>query len=89
MNTIELYLISVSISIIWFDVLYIQTYIKKILGYKEHDFIKPFDCRYCTFHHLGLLVGLVYFLPSLEYIELIKYALINYALTNIITKQWD
>ena len=93
MSTIELYFISVTFSILYFDVLYLQTYIKKLLGYSEIDYIKPFDCRYCTFHHIGLIVGLCYFIPDIifhrEYTELIKYILINFSLTNIITKQWD
>lgn len=88
MNTIELYLISVTIAIVWFDILYVQSYIKKLLGYKEIDFIKPFDCRYCTFHHIGLITGLTYYLIQLDYEQALIYAVINYALTNIIIKLW-
>ena len=93
MSTIELYFISVTFSIVWFDVLYIQTPLKKLFGYKEIDFIKPFDCRYCTFHHIGLLIGLIYYSNEMifdyTFINFIKYVFINFALTNIITKQWD
>lgn len=93
MNTIELYIISLAFSLIWFDVLYIQTPLKRILGYKEIDFIKPFDCRFCTFHHIGFITGLIYYSNQMihdhNFKNFIIYAFINFALTNIITRKWD
>lgn len=87
MSTTELWLISFTFSYLWFDVLNAQYYLKVLFGYQPFDFVKPFDCRYCTYHHFGLIFG-SYYLYNEMYIDFGIYAWVNYALTNIMIKIW-
>lgn len=79
-NILEIQTIITAIVILWFEALSIGTRLKRIIWKNPMDWMKyrkPFDCRFCTYHWLGTIISLSYYLPQGDFHSLIIQLSIN------------
>lgn len=89
MNIYELIIISSAVSLFYFDTLTIKTKLKVLFGFKKWEHVKPFDCMFCTAHHIGALTYLIYFLTTGNYNNIIEFEILNYLTAKILDKIWN
>jgi hypothetical protein len=65
LNTLELQVISIALTILLFEVLQYGLYIKKWLKKPLHIAIKPIDCAFCTSFWIGTIIALITLSPML------------------------
>lgn len=60
MHILSLLTATLLVSLIWFDELELQNWVKGKLGYRPHEFVKPWDCFTCTNYHFGWIIAIIY-----------------------------
>jgi len=71
-----------AVTIFWFEVFSIGSRLKVLLGKPLHDFVKPFDCRFCTHFWIGtaFCLGSLFFF---DYFTIFTVFMANIAVSNI------
>lgn len=62
---IWLQILTTAITIIWFETFGVGQRLKVLLGWKPMDYVKPFDCRYCTHFWIGTIISIATLNPEL------------------------
>ena len=89
MSILNLLIVTLFSSYLWYDVFEIQFKIKKLLKIPAHQSVKPWDCYTCTNGWVGIfltIICLIIFLPSgiLEWVPYIQFVFINYLIGHYI-----
>ncbi len=75
---IELEILTIASSIVWFDILGGHRLILKLIGLKPWDHIKPWTCWFCTQQWIGMILIVAYQLVyGLNWHQLILFLCIN------------
>jgi hypothetical protein len=85
MNTLNLLIVTLLVSHIWYDVIEMQFIIKRLFKMPLHKARKPFDCYTCTNFWIGVIgIIIMTFFYDVTYFNISKFIIINYLIGHYI-----
>ena len=89
MNIINLLIVNTAITLLYFDVLHLNYYLKKWLGYNTAIHKKPFDCYFCITMWIGIVITIINLIVTKDYKQTLLLLSGVFVTSKIIDKLWN